>query len=129
MPESSARSRTCTACPDSLPDTAKLDECSSLLASRPFRFPARSSVFSCAEHISTGSEGLSKGISRFCWVLCGFSGFHKMWTCIDCLYHVFGSSLNPTYSIKRPGQAPVTRVGVTKVLETVRKYLNGRAKR
>src|SRR5208282_3547762 len=39
MPESFARSRTCTKCPDSLPGTAKLDECSSLLASRPCHFP------------------------------------------------------------------------------------------
>src|SRR5271157_5255382 len=128
MPESSARSRTCTACPDSLPDTAKLGECSLLLASRPFRFPARSSVFSCAEHIQTGSAGLSKGISRFCWLLGGFSGFQKIWTCSERLYHVVGSLSNPTYSIKTLDQASVTRVGVTKVLETVRKYLNRRAK-
>src|SRR5208282_1368 len=128
-PESSARSRTCTACPDSLPDTAKLGECSSLLASRPFRFPARSSVFSCAEHIPTGSAGLSQGITRFCWVLWGFSGFQKIWTCCECLYDVFNSSSSATYSIKTFGQASVTRVGVTKVLETVRKYLNRRAKR
>src|ERR1700693_2051945 len=41
----------------------------------------RSSVFWCAEHSSTGTEGLSTGISRFLWVLWGFSGFHKKWTC------------------------------------------------
>src|SRR3984957_1663761 len=35
MRESSAHLRTCRACPDSLPDTATPDECSSLFASRP----------------------------------------------------------------------------------------------
>src|ERR1700722_1158914 len=35
MRESSAHLRTCRACPDSLPDTATPDECSSLLVSRP----------------------------------------------------------------------------------------------
>src|SRR5271165_2734688 len=36
MPESVAPRRTCKACPDSLPGTAKPGGCSSLLASRPY---------------------------------------------------------------------------------------------
>src|ERR1039458_2321061 len=38
------------------------------------RYKSRSSEFWCAEHISTGTTGLSNGISRFYWVLWGFFG-------------------------------------------------------
>lgn len=41
---------------------------------------------------------------------------------------VYDIMMYPTYCMLRADRAPVTRVGVTKVLETVRKYLDGRAR-
>src|ERR1019366_8360240 len=89
------------------------------------RFPARSSVFWCAEHISNGSAGLSPSITRFCWVLWGFSGFDKIRTCMESLQVVFMQATTTTGSGFYSNRAPVTGMAVTKVLETVRRYLNG----
>src|SRR5258706_839493 len=97
MQESSARQRTCKACPDSLPGIATPDEYSSLLVSRPYfltSFLASLRTISapvsgprpilalhaspggsrCPEHISALKNLASKRISPFYWVLCLFYG-------------------------------------------------------
>ncbi len=66
-------------------------------------------------------------MSRFCWVLWGFSGLHNLRTYKRFLYIAIYQGLDPTGSSQAASQALVTQLRVTKVLETVRKYWHGRA--
>jgi hypothetical protein len=50
-----------------------------------------------------------------------------MQSCTTYLYIVFHYALTTISRVAASNRVPVTLVGVTKVLETVRKYLNGRA--
>src|SRR5258708_29724291 len=87
----------------------------------------RSSEFWCAEHISTGRMGQSTRIFGFSWVLWGFRGIVPKWCCREYLL------LGPTETSTTAGSsvytndAPVTPARVTKLLDTIRKYLNVRA--
>jgi hypothetical protein len=75
-----------------------------------------------------GSRGQLPGISRFYWVLWGFSGNRQFQSCSMHLSIVDDLMIDHTYCMPGANRVPVTHVGVTKVLETVRKYLDGRAR-
>src|SRR5215469_12683817 len=89
------------------------------------RLQLRSSEFWCAEHISKGSGGSKAGNTVFCWVFWGFSGNSQNQSCAKRLCLVVCMFMNTTGGRFCRSTLDVIWVGVTKVLETVRKYLNG----